>query len=308
MKTIYFKSPQEKELKEISEIRDGCWINIENATKKDLEDLLPLTGLEYIDIDDSLDLYELPRLERHKDITIIFVRNPSINDESQHTEILTIIFSHKYLITISPNKNSTISYLLESMPQKLLANQPTKLLITILLNIAQQFTYEIKALRTNVRVHKSDILHIDTPDFVILAKTEETLNFYLSALVADTNVLEAILSTKTIEFHEEDTDLLDDLLITIRQSADNCRTSVANIRSLRDSYQVIFTNNLNKTIKLLTSLTIILTVPTIIASIFGMNVRLPLSHDSVLSFPIILAIIILFSAIVLFIFNWKRWL
>jgi magnesium transporter len=308
VKTIYYRSEKDQSLTTLSKPTDGCWINIEEATKHDLEEVVKLTGLDYIDIDDSLDLYELPRLEKHKDATLLFVRNPAVENEAQHTEILTILVTSKYLITISPGQNSTLSYLLHYAQQKLYTHKPTKLLITILLNIAQQFTYEIKTLRTDVRRYRGNISDIDTPDFLILSKSEERLNYFLSALVADVNVVEALLTTKKIYFHEDDKDLLDDLLITIKQSADICRTSVANIRSTRDSYQLIFTNNLNKTIKLLTSLTIILTIPTLISSIFGMNVRLPFSETSSFAFYEILLLILLAAVSVLLIFNWKRWL
>lgn len=307
MITTYFKTIQDTKLKVIDKVRVGSWINITNATRDDLEEVVKLTGLEYIDIDDSLDRFEIPRFERQNGNTIVFVRNPSVNSDSYHTEILTIVFSDKYLITISPEKNSTIEYLLNSN-KKLVTTQQTKLLISILLNVAQQFTYEIKEVRNRVLMRKNNIEEVDTPDFIALAESEEILNQYLSALIPNNNVLEGVISSKAIKFHEEDTDLLDDLLITLRQSADICNVSISSIRSTRDSYQVIFTNNLNKTIKLLTSLTIILTIPTILASIFGMNVRLPLDADNPFSFGIILLIISVCFALALLIFNLKRWL
>ena len=102
MITTYFKTIQDTKLKIIDNVRVGSWINIENATREDLEKIVELTGLEYIDIDDSLDRFEIPRFERQNGNTIVFVRNPSVNNESYYTEILTIIFSDKYLITISP--------------------------------------------------------------------------------------------------------------------------------------------------------------------------------------------------------------
>jgi len=308
MQTIYYRKQGDPELKIISKPVEGCWINIEDAKKEDLQTISNITGLEYIDIDDSIDRFEIPRFEKQDSYTIVFVRNPAIGDESQFTEILTVVFSDKYLITISPDKNSTISYLLENARQRLVTTQETKLFISILLNIAQQFTYEVKQVRNVVLKGKKPIEKIDTEDFVQLAQSEEILNQYLASLVPLNNVIEAIGSSKYIKFHEEERELLEDLQITLRQSADVCKVSVNSIVSTRDSYQVIFTNNLNKIIKLLTSFTIILTVPTIIASIFGMNVRLPLSPDSAFSFPIILIIIAVVSVCVLFIFNLKRWL
>ena len=306
MRTIYYRAPDDTSLKTIDTVQEGCWINIENATKSDLEELLPLTGLEYIDIDDSLDQYEIPRFEKQGDFLIVFLRNPSVGKEQQFTEILTVVLSEKYIITISPSKNSTISYLLEK--KNLPTTQPTKMFIHILLNIAQQFTYEIKQVRNVVLQGKKPISDIDNSDFVVLSESEEILNQYLSSLIPLNNLIDTMSNSKHITFNEADKDLLEDAQITFRQSADVCKVNVNSIVSLRDSYQVIFTNNLNKFIKLLTSLTIILTVPTIIASIFGMNVRLPFDPDSTHSFLFIILLIVSVSGGVLLVFNWKRWL
>ncbi len=121
------------------------------------------------------------------------------------------------------------------------------------------------------------------------------------------NVFEAIGSGGYVHLYSYDTDLLEDMIISIKQSADICSVSEKSIRSLRESYQAIFTNRLNKTIRLLTSFTIILTVPTIIASIYGMNIGLPFQENP-LAFLFILALIFLISSVFFIIFYVNKWL
>ncbi|MBM3199207.1 MAG: hypothetical protein FJZ58_08180, partial [Chlamydiae bacterium] len=104
-----------------------------------------------------------------------------------------------------------------------------------------------------------------------------------------------------------DQDLLENLLNASIQSEDLCSTNLRSIRSLRDSYQIIFTNQLNKTIRLLTALTIILSFPTMIASLYGMNVQLPISH-SPYAFLFILFFILIAALTTYYIFQRKRWL
>jgi magnesium transporter len=120
-------------------------------------------------------------------------------------------------------------------------------------------------------------------------------------------VLEAITSGKYTNLYEKDHELLDDLLNAVRQSEDLCSISLKSIRSLRDSYQIIFTNNLHKTIKLLTALTILFNIPTMIASLYGMNVELPLSHHPWAFMYIMGATLMLVTLAVLY-FQRKRWL
>jgi magnesium transporter len=93
----------------------------------------------------------------------------------------------------------------------------------------------------------------------------------------------------------------------VKQSEELCNIVLKSIRSLRDSYQSMFANNLHKTIKLLTALTIILNIPTMIASIYGMNVNLPLVNHSY-AFEIIVAVILIASALGFYIFKRKKWM
>jgi magnesium transporter len=121
------------------------------------------------------------------------------------------------------------------------------------------------------------------------------------------NTLKSLAEARHFPLYEEDVDLLQDLMIAVQQSEDVCSVNIKSIRSLRDSYQIIFTNNVNKTIKLLTALTIIFHIPTITASLYGMNVDLPLqSHTG--SFWIIMSIIALVSLIAILLFHRNRWL
>lgn len=305
MINIYFKTIRDKKFKKIDQFRVGCWINVEDATVEDLERIADLSELEYYDLQDSLDNFEIPRVERQDDKTLIFVRNPSEKSDL-YTEILTIILSKKFLITISPGKNDIITTLLDQSTQ-LATTQQSKLLIKILLKVAQRFTTKIKEARSNVLRKKRSINGIDTRDIAALSENEEILSQYISALVPMHSVIESIITRKNINTYEDDEDLLQDLQIAIKQSADNCTVSIKSIRSLRDSYQVIFTNDLNRTIKLLTTLTIFLTIPTIIASLFGMNVNLPFESNS-FAFLYVLAIIAIGILGALIIFYYKKWL
>ena len=149
--------------------------------------------------------------------------------------------------------------------------------------------------------------NVDNNAIVMLTKNEEKLNQYLSSLVPMKILLESITSGRHVNLYEKDQDLLEDLLIAIRQSEDLCRVNVKSIRSLRDSYQILFTNDMNKTIKLLTAITIIFTIPTIVASLYGMNVRLPLASETH-AFWVILILTFLFCVFSVWVFVRKKWL
>jgi len=139
------------------------------------------------------------------------------------------------------------------------------------------------------------------------AKNEEVLNQYLTSLVAMRNLLQALTSHHYIDLPEREKDVLQDTLISISQSEELCRVNVKSIRSLRDSYQIIFTNDVSKTIKRLTAITIILSIPTMVASIYGMNIPLPFQH-AVHAFPIVMGCAATICLFAMFLFYKNRWL
>jgi len=306
MITIYEKDEQRDEFIEIHKPKEGCWIHIENATTHDVNQISKCLGLEYSDICDCLDRYEIPRVERVKENVLIFTRHPIDAEGGLYTTTFTIILTKQYFVTICPQKSHLIENFI-SQRLKLSFSQKSKFLIYILLKVTQEYTLQIKKIRINVLKQEKKMSHVDSKDITNLTINEEILNQYLSSLVPMRAVLESITSGRYTLLYEKDQDLLEDLLNASIQSEDLCSINLRSIRSLRDSYQIIFTNQLNKTIKLLTALTIILSIPTMISSLYGMNVTLPIAEHPH-AFLIIFIFIIFISLISFLIFQRKKWL
>ncbi|MCH9631302.1 MAG: hypothetical protein S4CHLAM37_13240 [Chlamydiia bacterium] len=307
MITIYSKTDIDDDFQVIHAPEDGCWIHADRATIEDIHQITKLTGLQYSDLRDALDKYEIPRIEKISENIVVFTRHPIPTRESGlFTTTFTIILTKKYFITICPTFSSLVQSFISQKP-KLTTYQSSKFLIYILLKITQEYTLQIKQIRSNVLKQEKEINHIESEDITNLTINEENLNQYLSSLVPIRNVLEAITSGKYTILHEKDQDLLEDLLNASLQSEDLCAINLRSIRSLRDSYQIIFTNQLNKTIKLLTGLTIILSIPTMIASLYGMNVKLPMEKNP-FAFGILFIFILVISFLSYYVFQRRRWL
>lgn len=304
----YFKTAREDNFISLTEPKDGCWVHVDEATGSDLDEICQLTGLEISDVQDSLDRYEIPRIEKINHHTIIFTRHPIEHDVAVglYTSTLTMILTSQYFITISPQKNALIRSFV-SRKGKFSTVQRSKLMINLLLRIAQEFTSQIRKVRHNVLTQEKEMASVESDDIATLTQQEEILNQYLAALEPTCNVLEGITSGKYTNLAEKEQEQLEDLLNAVNQSENLCLIAVKTIRSLRDSYNILFTNNLHKTIKLLTSLTIIFNIPTMIASIYGMNIELPLMGHTH-AFVFILSLITVMSAFALIIFRRKRWL
>lgn len=303
---IYFKTIRDLEFKKISDFKAGSWIYAKEANLEDLSKIAEITGIEIAEIRDSLDKYELPRVEHVNDNIIFFVRHPSDREAGLYTETLTMILTNAFVIAISPSRSEIIEQLINSNTQ-LGTTQKSKLILHILLKITQEYTNGIKRLRHSTLGYEMATQVVDSNAIIVLTRNEEILNQFLTALVPMRNLLESMASGRSVNLYEKDLDLLEDLMIAMKQSEDVCRVNIKSIRSLRDSYHIIFTNDVNRTIKLLTALTILFSIPTVIASIYGMNVALPFQTKPY-AFLIVMGITVLASILGILWFRRKRWL
>lgn len=306
MLKIYYKKAKDEDIQELSEPRDGCWIHVDEATIEDLETLSQLTEIEYPDLLDCLDKYEIPRIERSNHNLLIFTRYPTDQEVGLYTSTLTLILSNHYFITVCPHRCLLIKNFLDQK-NKFSTLKNTKLLILLLMKINQEFTGQIRRVRYNVLSAEKEMIHVESDDITTLTKNEEILNQYLSSLVPTRTVLHGVHSGRYTTLYEKEMELVEDCINSIHQSEELCDIVLKSIRSLRDAYQIIFANNLHKTIKLLTSLTILLSIPTMIASIYGMNVDLPLAKSS-FAFGLIMFLTAVFSGLGLWIFKKRGWL
>ncbi len=306
MISILYKTLKDKKFKKSAQVRPGSWINVEEATNEDIERIAQITGFQVADLRDTLDRYELPRVERQEEGLIIYTRYPTEENEELYTQLMAIILTDKYLITISPTKNPLIDKMIEQAT-KIATTQKIKLVLKLLLKVAQDYTLKTKQVSNRVPRGRRELKRIDSKDFIVLAESEEILNQYISALVLMNNSLETVISKKYISIYEEDKDIFEDLMIGFRQSADLCDMSIKSIRGIRDSYQVIFTNNLNKIIKILTVMTILLSIPTMIGGLYGMNIALPFQENPLI-FAYLIWITIIICTAAFLIFYYKKWL
>jgi len=303
---IYFKTIRDNEFKRIHDFRPGSWIYLHGTSLDELTKIAEVSGIDIDDLRDSLDKYEMPRIERIGDNILLFIRHPSDIEYGHYTATLTMILTNNFVIAISPTRSETVEHLLLSNTS-LGTTQKAKLVLHILLKITQDYTTNIKKIHHGILENERSFRFVDTNVIGLLTKNEEILNQYLMSLVPMRNTLEAMGGGRYLSFYEEDIDLLKDLMIAIHQSEDVCSVNIKSIRSLRDSYQIIFTNKVNRTIKVLTALTIIFHIPTIMASVYGMNIALPF-QKSEHAFILFSVVTLVFSIIAVLLFRRNRWL
>ncbi len=127
---------------------------------------------------------------------------------------------------------------------------------------------------------------------------EDELNEFLSALQPTTAILRRLLLGRHIQLYEEDKDIVEDLLLNNEQSIEGCSSRIKSVVNIREAYATISSNNLNRSMRILTAATVLITLPNVVFGFYGMNVPLPFQEHPF----VFVGIISLCSVIVLSVF------
>ena len=130
----FYKPSKNGIFQEVSDFRKGTWIQVTDATAHDLDQIMEITDIDYTHLKDSLDRYELPRVEQEDGNILLFTRHPSTEEHGLYTTVLTIILTSDYFITISLQKNDLLEPILQG-EWRISSMQTSKLLFHILLKI-----------------------------------------------------------------------------------------------------------------------------------------------------------------------------
>lgn len=295
-------------VKKIAKSRRGCWVHCAEPSEADLQQLINEFGLEEDLLRDALDIYEAPRVEQEGSATYVFIRYSYPEGIDIATEPLLLIYLPSYLITIQRKNVSFMNPLIEGKRQ-VVTTQHTKTFLQIMLETMFRYQRDVQKSSKQIlsyrsRLNKSDI---DNKVFISFVDIEENLNEFLAALEPRKAVLRSLESGKYLPLYEEDKDLLEDLRLGTEELVEIIRSQLKTISNTREAYSTIMANNLNKTFRRLTSISIFLTIPAITAALYGMNLALPLAGRPN-AFWLVLAIVLTLTGATVWLFRRLRWL
>lgn len=276
-----YKSIRSTTLDELDAPQRGAWVYVEAPSPTEIEELTKRFKLEPGYIEDALDEDEQPRLEREGSQSYIFVRFAYHKSSGEvETAPLLLMFDAEHVLTVSPFHLPALDWLKQGRVE-FATTQRAKLTLLILTHISDQYdifigqtTRKIKAIRTRLR--NQGITNQDLIDFVTI---EDELNEFLASLLPTNATLRRLLVGRHIPLFDEDQDIVEDLLLNNEQSIEEIRSNLRSISNIRTAYSAISTNNLNRTITLLTIATVLIALPNVFFGMFGMNVHLPFQEE-----------------------------
>ena len=303
----------DRRLTNISSIKKGSWIDLTNPTLEELEKVIQNTEINKEIITKLLDEEELPRIEKRKEETVIILDTPYVADNNKHkyrTNPLGIIISEKgYLITVSLKEQPFLDYFKQNEVNNLRGKNKTSFILQIFTMVAGIYQKEL----TNINKYidsREKILSKSTnnKELIHLLDIEKTLVYFINSLKANEIALEKIAKGTIIPVEKEDEELLEDALIENKQAIEMATIYREILSSMTDTYATIISNNLNDVMKFLAGITIVFSIPTMVASFIGMNVPLGKVGSSSFSFILIILLSLLLSLLIAFILKKKNML
>jgi magnesium transporter len=278
---------------QLKEFEAGSWVIVESPNHEELSFLTLTLGLEEGLLTDSVDIDEVPRAEIEDGNLYVFSRFAYTDNSGQiKTSPVMFVIGKNFFVTITLiSKSPFRSFALSSDSYNTLEKK--SLLLSLIKLSIDSYSVRLNSLSKQVRSVRSNlsIQKVSNKDFIQLVEIGDVLNEFLGDIVPISTVLDylAINKLNVLKFNEDELDEIEDAALKARQLMDNTKSALKTIVNIREAYSNIATNNLNKKITILTTLTVVLTIPTIVGSFFGMNVSVPFANDKD-SFLIIISV------------------
>lgn len=286
---------------QIDEVQPGCWICVTNPTETEISDLEENMHIERDYIRAALDEEEPSRIESDDGVTLIVLDYPIAEQDNDpdrtllySTTPMSIIITDKNVITVSAKENLVLDELAKGVVKGIQPHLKTRFVFTILLRIAARYLQYLKQIdKISNYVEGKMYLSMKNKGLIQLQGLEKSLVYFSTSLKSNEAVLGKLMRGRFIKLYEEDEDLLDDVLIEVKQAIEMTNIYSNILSGTLDTFASIISNNLNIIMKRMTTITIILTMPTIVFSFYGMNLGeaangLPLAN---IWFPIVLSVV-----------------
>jgi len=308
----YYKN-NELVLEKMDEPVTNCWIDAINPTP-DEKQLLCNLGIPMDFITYSLDIDERSRIEEEDNgTTLIVVRIPYFMGESEDIPYITIplgiILTDKYIVTVCEKSTETIEMFASGKAPKLSTTKRNRFALRILMRGTTNFLDDLRAINKTVDALEDKLYaSMQNTELLEMLKYQKSYVYFAQALKQNELALYRISKLSSFKRYEEDEDLIEDVIIENTQAMDMTNISSSILSNLMDAFASVISNNLNVVMKLLASVTIILSIPNVISGFFGMNIKFPdviATHE--FTMIVIFGIIILFTFFAIYIFQKKNW-
>ena len=242
----------------------------------------------------ALDEEESSHIDSEDGTTLIIIDVPVVEKVNKNITYSTmpigIMITDKNVITVALHENTVLSEFSEGVVKNVITAYKTHFVLHIMLRMATKYLQYLKQIdKINNRIERELRRSAHNKELHQLLDIEKSLVYFSSSLKADELTLEKIMRGRYIKLYDEDQDLLEDVLIEIKQAVDMAAIHLNILTGTMDVFASIISNNLNVIMKIQASLTLLVSVPTVISGFYGMNIVTGLPFDKLWWFPVALS-------------------
>lgn len=294
----------------IESVVEGCWIALTDPSATELLEISDTCHVEIGDLRAPLDEEERSRIVTEEEYTLILVDIPTIEQRKDKDRFVTIplgiIVAKAVLITVCLEETPILKSFVDGRVRSFYTFKKTRFILQILYKNASVYLQYLRIIDKKSEAIEEK-LHISTKnqELIELYELEKSLVYFTTSLRSNEVVLEKLLKSEHIKKYPEDTELLEDVIIENKQAIEMSNIYNSTLSGTIDAFASIISNNLNIVMKFLTTITIVLSIPTMVFSLYGMNfINMPLAN-SPFGFAIITIGTLLLTGLLAFIFAKK---
>ncbi|WP_195985854.1 magnesium transporter CorA family protein [Clostridium sp. D33t1_170424_F3] len=272
----------------------GCWINCIAPTDAEIKGMIADFKVEPDFFRAAMDEEESSHIDSEDDSTLIIIDMPVAEKAGGNitytTTPLGIIITEKNVITVATKNNPVLDEFTDNVVRGVQTNLKTRFILHLMLRIATRYLQYLKQIdKISSHVERELRKSMKNSELIQLLDIEKSLVYFSSSLKGSEITIEKIMRGRVVKLYEEDQDLLEDVLIEVRQAIEMSSIYLNILSGTMDAFASVISNNLNIVMKVLASITLLISIPTVISSFYGMNVDgLPLPH---FWFPLVLAVV-----------------
>ncbi len=293
---------------------NGTWVNVLPPLKE--EEFSELSKELNIPIDflkDSLDIDERSRYETEDDVKLVVIKTPTENNSFNDSDAfyitipICIILTAGQIVTVNSFENEAIKKFLNTF-QNRHPDKKNMMVLKIFEKVINNFQDHLKEINQRRNTLEQKLYDANRNEELLqLMRIQKSLVYFVTALRSNELLMMKLARTDFLHLNEEEKDFLDDLVIETSQALETANTYTNILSSTLDAFASIISNNQNDVLKRLTIITMFLSIPVLIASIYGMNVPLPFQHSTYAFWvPTSISIVILVFVIVKYLSRTKR--
>lgn len=262
----------------IDAIEDNCWINLINPTDAEIASVTEVLSLDPDFVRAALDEEETSRVEAEETQTLIIIDIPFAQKQNNiltyETIPLGIIITPKNIVTVCLKDTMSLREFTEGRVKNVHTNLKTRFIFQMLYKVASHYLLYLRQIdKISNYVEKQLHVSMKNKEVIQLLDLQKSLVFFSTSLKANELTLEKLLRGRFIKLYEEDQELLEDVLIEVKQAIEMSNIYSHVLSGTMDAFASIISNNLNIVMKRLTVVTILMAIPTMVASFYGMNVN-----------------------------------